>query len=163
MWFSPGADAIITTVLGKGCLCLLLSSPYSPATLQCPASLLLLKVIRAGGKLDLWLGVTLCGSCDATGLVAASAQWHWHCCSLVACTRAPELPWLAQLSPQCHPRLCWHRGWVCLCFPSLVCSGDRSHPELCFPASSGSSCSVDPACSSHRAAGKPSPCCCNRL
>lgn len=120
MWFSPGADAIITTVPEKGCLCLLLSSPYSPVTLQCSASLLLLKVIHAGGKLDLWLGVTHCGSSNATGLVATSAQWHWYCCGLVACTRAPEPPWLVQLSPHCHPRLRWHRGWVCLHIQRLL-------------------------------------------
>lgn len=40
-------------------------------TLQCTASLPLLKVIHTGGKLDLRLGVTHCGSCDTTGLVAA--------------------------------------------------------------------------------------------
>lgn len=94
-------------------LCLRKVVSYSPLfTAQWPYRALPLcfscRLSTLGGKLDLWLGVTHCGSCDATGLVATSAQWHWHCCSPVACTRAPELPWLVQLSPQCHPRYCWH-------------------------------------------------------
>lgn len=47
MYFSPGADASITTVPGKGCFYLLLSL-FRPVTPQFAASLLLLKVIHAG-------------------------------------------------------------------------------------------------------------------
>lgn len=164
--FSPGADVITTSVPEKGCLCLLLSSLYSPMTLQCTASLPLLKVIHTGGKLDLRLGVTHCGSCDTTGLVAAM---HRGPCiaaasllapetlSSPACPAHPTLPSQELLAPKLDLSLHTQR---LLPSCSRVCWGDGSHSESWFPASSGSSCTIDLACSLHRAAGNPSPCCC---
>ena len=147
-------------------------SLHIPAILQC---IVYLSTFVEGypcwcDKLDLGLGVATCVSFDATGLAAAKTQWHWHCCSLAACTRAPGLTQFVQLTPHCHHMCCWHLGWnhlqawVCPCVPEACfppCStarqGGRSYSELCFPASSGLSHYIELACFLHRAAGKPFP------
>lgn len=48
--------------------CLLLSSLYSPVTLQCTPSVFVEGYPCRGAKLDLWLGVIHCGSCDSHSL-----------------------------------------------------------------------------------------------
>lgn len=80
-------------------------------------SLLLLQVIHAGGQAGFMAGCHSLWEPWCHRLDGNNCTVHWHCCSHVACTTAPELPWLVQLSPHCHPRYCWHQGWICLCIP----------------------------------------------
>lgn len=107
---SPGADAIITTVLTKkGCLCLLLSSLYSPVTLQSTASLLLwqvsvLGVIQAGfvaGYHSLWglwcPGWWQKGTVALALLLCCLPRSPW---APLACPAQPSLPVQVLLAPR---------------------------------------------------------------
>lgn len=91
---------------------LLLSSLYSPVTLQCTAPLLLLKVIHAGGPSCIYDEVSLT---VAAGMPQAWWQkGHSGTGIVVALLLAPELlssP-ACPAQPCCHPRFYWHQGWV---------------------------------------------------
>lgn len=114
---APSACDSLLVLMQLAPLCLgkvLPRSPplYSPAILQHTVYLFAFVegYPRRCGKLDVWLGVATCVSCDAAGLVAAKAQRYWRWCSLAACTAAPGLTQFVQISPRCHLTYCWHLG-----------------------------------------------------